>query len=817
MESYQRAYPLILRLHMLTEIEHVLHLFFSQADKSQDAKRMVIETVKSSWEKRFEHTQAGLMGREPLLALRRVLFQMLDLKAEVADSWLYFAKAARHAGHESTAHSAIMQAERYGALKAHVERAKLKWSNPMERYDAVRVLREYIDIHSQSPTSDMGITAKAIVLHWKWTQELGMQEISQIIENFQEHCTRLPANHRESEKINFLLGHFFDISLFPDRTGASKFEGNGNNGCRVTNRKDSQLLPSILNHYATSLQYGHKYIFQSLPRLLTLWFENAENPSVSPEIKKQLHQALQKMKSNVPSYTWLSVFSQLISRICHTDPDVLSCLISIIASVFIKHPAECLWQMVAVVRSNQPPRRKPAREALTMALNQLKNDQNLRSKVEDILKAYIGQDHRHGFVDELVKLCNVAWKKDLKSKTMNIQQEGVNLIRMMKSPQMKNKILMPEQAMLIPVLPCDGRASMSHNPYPENSVFVKDFEEQVEVMQSVQKPVVVRILGSDGKGYRFLCKPNDDLRKDSRMMDFNTMINRLLLNDSDSRKRNLCIRTFAVVPLNETNGIIQWVNNTNVIRGILNALYESEFGKDYHSTKKISDMYSKRLKPKGDLHEIDFYRLLTNKYPPIFHKWFLNNFRDPATWVLARNAFVRSTAVWSMVGYVIGLGDRHAENILIESTSGDCIHVDFACIFNKGETLQVPERVPFRLTPNMIDPMGVCGYKGAFTSMCTVTMRILRDNWDSLMNVLETFAHDPLVEWIKKDSDRHQSESTQKLGKCERRLRGEVTRFPDRRDIRQLLSVSGQVRAVIAEAVDPENLSQMYKWWMPWL
>mmetsp|Transcript_12031 Transcript_12031/g.28331 ORF Transcript_12031/g.28331 Transcript_12031/m.28331 type:complete len:114 (-) Transcript_12031:142-483(-) len=112
----------------------------------------------------------------------------------------------------------------------------------------------------------------------------------------------------------------------------------------------------------------------------------------------------------------------------------------------------------------------------------------------------------------------------------------------------------------------------------------------------------------------------------------------------------------------------------------------------------------------------------------------------------------------------------------------------------------------------MIDPMGVAGYEGAFTNICCVVMRVLRENRDALMNVLETFAHDPLVEWVKKDKD----EGHKLLSKCERRLRGEVTRFPASRDICQVLSVDGQVRAVIAEAASATNQADMYKWWMPW-
>ncbi len=58
-------------------------------------------------------------------------------------------------------------------------------------------------------------------------------------------------------------------------------------------------------------------------------------------------------------------------------------------------------------------------------------------------------------------------------------------------------------------------------------------------MSSLQKPKKITIIGSDGQHYIFLCKAKDDLRKDSRLMDFNAMINKLLRKDSESRKRRL--------------------------------------------------------------------------------------------------------------------------------------------------------------------------------------------------------------------------------------------------------------------------------------
>jgi phosphatidylinositol kinase/protein kinase (PI-3 family) len=85
-------------------------------------------------------------------------------------------------------------------------------------------------------------------------------------------------------------------------------------------------------------------------------------------------------------------------------------------------------------------------------------------------------------------------------------------------------------------------------------------------------------------------------------------------------------------------------------------------------------------------------------FPPVFHKWFLTTFSEPAAWFRARLAYAHTTAVWSMVGHIVGLGDRHGENILFDSTSGDCVHVDFSCLFDRGLLLDKPELVPFRLT-----------------------------------------------------------------------------------------------------------------------
>jgi FKBP12-rapamycin complex-associated protein len=58
-----------------------------------------------------------------------------------------------------------------------------------------------------------------------------------------------------------------------------------------------------------------------------------------------------------------------------------------------------------------------------------------------------------------------------------------------------------------------------------------------------------------------------------------------------------------------------------------------------------------------------------------------------------------------------------------------------------------PERIPFRLTRMLINAMEVSGIEGNFRITCENVMRVLRENKDSLMAVLEAFVHDPLINW----------------------------------------------------------------------
>lgn len=74
------------------------------------------------------------------------------------------------------------------------------------------------------------------------------------------------------------------------------------------------------------------------------------------------------------------------------------------------------------------------------------------------------------------------------------------------------------------------------------------FQDEIEVMNSLAKPRKITLVGTDGKMYPFLGKPQDDLRKDARLMDFYAIINKLLQSNSESRRRRLCMSGSSLCP-----------------------------------------------------------------------------------------------------------------------------------------------------------------------------------------------------------------------------------------------------------------------------
>ncbi|KAL6760911.1 hypothetical protein V8C86DRAFT_1010253 [Haematococcus lacustris] len=120
-----------------------------------------------------------------------------------------------------------------------------------------------------------------------------------------------------------------------------------------------------------------------------------------------------------------------------------------------------------------------------------------------------------------------------------------------------------------------------------------------------------------------------------------------------------------------------------------------------------------------------------------------------ARWWQRQRAFTASLAASSCMGYLLGLGDRHLDNILLDTESGQLVHIDFNVCFEKGLGLRVPEVVPFRLTQALSSGLGAAGGAegGAFRGLCEALLAALRARREPFTALLDAVLGDPSVAW----------------------------------------------------------------------
>jgi serine-protein kinase ATM len=164
---------------------------------------------------------------------------------------------------------------------------------------------------------------------------------------------------------------------------------------------------------------------------------------------------------------------------------------------------------------------------------------------------------------------------------------------------------------------------------------------------------------------------------------------------------------------------------------------------------------------------ITHFLSLRKRFKPVMRQFFTEKHKMPMSWFAMRLNYTRSVATTSIVGHILGLGDRHTSNILLDSSTGEVVHIDLGIAFeqvsfrsvlpfsaivsyglpHKGKLLPVPECVPFRMTADMVDGMGTTGTQGVFQRCAEETLRVLRNDSEVVLTVLEVFKYDPLHSW----------------------------------------------------------------------
>jgi len=120
---------------------------------------------------------------------------------------------------------------------------------------------------------------------------------------------------------------------------------------------------------------------------------------------------------------------------------------------------------------------------------------------------------------------------------------------------------------------------------------------------------------------------------------------------------------------------------------------------------------------------------------------------------LKQQSLTRSLSTMSMLGYVLGLGDRHLGNMLVSLSRGDVLHIDWHVSLERGRKLPIPEVVPFRLTRILQEAGGYIlahpqAERGLFHATATQVLQSVRAEHHVLTQLLtHTLVYHPLAEW----------------------------------------------------------------------
>mmetsp|Transcript_24372 Transcript_24372/g.40400 ORF Transcript_24372/g.40400 Transcript_24372/m.40400 type:complete len:859 (+) Transcript_24372:93-2669(+) len=192
--------------------------------------------------------------------------------------------------------------------------------------------------------------------------------------------------------------------------------------------------------------------------------------------------------------------------------------------------------------------------------------------------------------------------------------------------------------------------------------------------------------------YKIIVKTGDDLRQDQLVMMMMQLMDGLLKRGT----LDLCLTPYSIIAMSASSGLMEFVAGSMPISQIL-AMHNNS----------ILSFFQAEKPQQGAKYDVK---------PEVI------------------STYIRSCAGYCVITYLLGVGDRHLDNIMLQA-SGHFFHIDFGFIFGRD-----PKPLPpaFRLTREMVDGMG--GQDSPeyrqFCSLACQAFNILRKSAGLVLNLL---------------------------------------------------------------------------------
>ncbi|XP_054470748.1 LOW QUALITY PROTEIN: serine-protein kinase ATM [Anoplopoma fimbria] len=888
LEAVSSLYPTLRNLQSIRELESVKQLF------SRSFSDVTLREVCSQWR---EHSKlladSDFALVEPILAVRTVAQHALMSRVGDPDSTQYLSslltnhlmelcRLARKAGNTQLAERAVFQMKQHGgegswALSWQLEEAQVFWAKG-EQGLALGLLRQMI--HNLEGKVDLNpavapVYTESLRLCGNWLAETCLESPGVILEKYLERAVEVIEDEsgvQDSRLQSQRTEAYLSLARFSDAQyqsidkymNSSEFENKQallekakeevdlmkerkviSNRYTIKVQKElvldekalsnlqadrQRFLCKAVENYIQCLGEGEEHdtwVF----RLASLWLENAGVKAVNDMMKKG--------QKRIPSYKFLPLMYQLAARMgtkmatgISEDTGFHDVLSDLICRASLEHPHHTLFIILALVNANKD--ENFCKSRLSRSTPQQPSTFDLERS--DVAKRIIGEirNKRGEMIRGVERLCDayitLAYMDVSKHKT---EKKAIPIPADQPIMQIRNldEVAIPTMEIKVDPSGCY-----------DNLVTVRSFMPQYHLAGGVNLPKIIDCVGSDGKSRRQLVKGQDDLRQDAVMQQVFSMCSMLLQRNTDTRKRKLNIRRYKVVPFSQRSGVLEWCSGTVPIGEFLvdaHKRFRPQDSTNMASRKKMMEAQKLRFDEK-----LQAYSEVCKNFRPVFRYFCMERFLDPAVWMEKRLAYTRSVATSSIVGYIVGLGDRHIQNILVDEQTAELVHIDLGVAFEQGKILPTPETVPFRLSRDIVDGMGITGVEGVFRRCCEKTMEVMRSSQEALLTIVEVLLYDPLFDWTMNplkafylqhdeqhelnatlsstmggdEIDNHRKSSdSQSFNKVAERVLLRLQEKLKGVEEGTVLSVGGQVNLLIQQAMDPKNLSRQFPGWQAWV
>uniref|UniRef100_A0A8C7HPN6 non-specific serine/threonine protein kinase n=1 Tax=Oncorhynchus kisutch TaxID=8019 RepID=A0A8C7HPN6_ONCKI len=892
LEAVSSLYPALRNLQRISELESIRQLF------SKPLTDVGLAEVCSHWQ---QHSQllvdSDFTLVEPILALRSVAQETLIsqerdpeknkyLSTVLTSHLMELCQLARAAGNTQLAERAVFQMKQHGggggrgstASSWQLEEAQVFWAKG-EQGLALGLLRQMIHTLEEQVNVNPALVpvfTECLRLCGNWLAETCLESPGVILEKYLERAVVVIEGHAigsDTKLQSQRTQAFLSLARFSDAQyqgidnymKSSEFENKqallekakeevdlmrerkvGKNRYTVKVQRELELderalsnlqadrrrfLCKAVENYIHCLEQGEEHdtwVF----RLASLWLENADVKTVNDMMKGGVNR--------IPSYKFLPLMYQLAARMgtkmsatVAEDVGFYGVLNELICLSCLEHPHHTLFIILALVNANKDESFSRSRLSKSTPRHSSQLDLERSEVAQGIMKKI--RKKRAQMIRGIEVLCDayitLAYMDASRHKT-----EKKAILIPSDQPIMQIKNL---DDVIIPTMEIKVDPSGKY----DNLVTIKSFKPHFHLAGGVNLPKIIDCVGSDGKIRRQLVKGQDDLRQDAVMQQVFHMCSMLLQRNTETRKRKLNIRRYKVVPFSQRSGVLEWCSGTVPIGDFLidpqKGAHTRFCPQDWTSiTCRKKMMESQRL---GSGGKTQAFSEVCQNFRPVFRYFCMERFLDPAVWLEKRLAYTRSVATSSIVGYIVGLGDRHIQNILIDEQTAELVHIDLGVAFEQGKILPTPETVPFRLSRDIVDGMGITGVEGVFRRCCEKTMEVMRCSQEALLTIVEVLLYDPLFDWTmnplkafylqQQHDEQAELQSTPSVEDQRGRIHSDSQSFnkvAERVLLRlqeklkgvedgRVLSVGGQVNLLIQQAMDPNNLSRLFPGWQAWV